>query len=119
MTPSDIHGIGSSSNQLATPTSHNSGLSPNDPIASCIFTTISCFISNNSKCWLIDYGENEHICSSKDIFEPFYCIWPIKTYLPNNHSVQVHYVGNVQFPLVYISLIFIFTWVEAKYFFCI
>lgn len=67
--PSANHEIGSSSNKLPTSTCFHYGLSPNESIASDIHIVISCYESNISRCWLIDFEANDRICCSKHFFE--------------------------------------------------
>ena len=47
--------------------------------------------------WLIDYGVNEHICSSLQFFSTIYDITPKYVNLPNGQTVNVNKAGIVQF----------------------
>jgi len=47
--------------------------------------------------WLIDFGANEHICSSIHFFSSIYDITPMHVNLPNGQTVSVNKAGTVQF----------------------
>lgn len=96
--------IGSRSNQITSSRMvqlDHSSPEPNSSTIGNIYNSkfdLSCCLSNNhtSTCWLIDFGANDHICSSLHFFDSCYRIKPLNVYVPNNSSVQVHYAGNVQ-----------------------
>jgi len=50
-----------------------------------------------SNYWLIDFGANEHICSSLSLLQSFYRIKHLHVTLPNGTSVLVHYASTVLF----------------------
>ena len=47
--------------------------------------------------WLIDSGDNEHICSSLHLFHSYYKIKPINVNFPNGSFVLVQHAGTVIF----------------------
>lgn len=102
--PSTGHYIGSRTNHLNTSISAHIDHSSDEPHQSGIPRVITCYVSNNNKVWLLDLGENYHICFSRSCFTSFYRIKPIKVHLSKVNSILVHYAGNVQFsPSLYIT----------------
>jgi len=72
-----------------------------------IHSVISCSINTNSDFWLLDSGDNDHICSSLASFSSLYKIKPTNVNLPNGSSVIVDHVGNVSFsPHLYLTNVF-------------
>jgi len=47
--------------------------------------------------WLIDYGANEHICSSLPFFSTIHDIAPMYVNLPNGQTVSVNKADTIQF----------------------
>jgi len=76
----------------------NTSISPaTDSHQTCIFSVVSCAIDSAPNHWILDSGDNGHICSSVSTFTSFYKIKPINVTLANGSSILVHHVGNVSF----------------------
>ncbi|GAU31820.1 hypothetical protein TSUD_58210 [Trifolium subterraneum] len=85
----------SSTNQFsATPMTQ--GHPPHESSSGILLTNVNSLTANHDY-WLLDFGANDHVCSSYHHFSSFYPIKPVHIKLPNGHSVIVQYAGNIQF----------------------
>jgi len=82
------------SNHIASATSFPS--SSVTPISG-ISTIFSCALSYSFHDWLLDYGDNEHICSSLQYFTSYHSIKPVHVHLSNKTIVTIYHAGTVVF----------------------